>query len=674
MPSRIVPSPFLSLLLLVPALSASAAPLSLPSRLTAALAAHGSHELVAREADDRVMRAKEAASSPKFGTASQWGVAAPSPVARHGGASAVVNEKIYVFGGYTTAFIPQRDSHVYDPATNVWTALPPLPDAITHAQAAVVGTRIYLAGGELGDGSSSNRQLLDRVHMFDTVSRQWTPDALPPLPQLRSSGGFVALGNELHYIAGARPASPEDIDVGDHYVYDLANPGAGWQTRAPFPDPRNHFQAIAFGGRIYVIGGQKRHNLPFPLPDGDPGYAERKTNYAYNPATNAWTQIADLPIPAEWEGISELERSSFTWNGKIVIGGGVRDGSGPLDAQFAYDVASNTWYRWPTLPAKRRSPILQLVNQRVIYGTGGSGDDGLTPDTAMWTNKIRNDSPRVLFVRGANNTGGFGVANTDAERTEHLSSVDDPSTATSNYSWMQLRSLLESEGFVVEERAEPLALEALPTPLSEYAVVVMGSNNAAYAPPSVDAIEGFIRARGGVLFVGDMRFGPTAVAAAASDNHFLSRFGLTVQQGLGTYSLTRTPDFVVPGHPLVLGIDEIKGVPAAAGDTVSPVRLGAVPSGVTLEVFARAEGQVQQLDGNVRPADELDAAALAGSVQGGRFVVLYDRDVFVNEKLKTSASSIVAADNLDFAVNVFDWLAARRDGVLLNDGFEDPVP
>ena len=662
----------LSLCLAAVPASAVAVPVSSlthPSRIAALVTAHGSHELREEDELDRARAKREAknVAQAKFGNASQWAVAAPSPVARHGGASAVVNAKIYVFGGYGadgSNFIPQRDSHVYDPATNVWTPIAPMPDAITHAQAAVIGTRVYLAGGELGDGSQQQRQLLDTVYVYNTATNQWSGTEVPALPQLRSSGGFVALGNELHYIAGTRPGSPEDVDVTDHFMFDVTNPGAGWQTRAPLPDARNHFQAIAHQGRIYVIGGQKRHNIPA----GDPiGYTYLATSFVYFPGTNTWEAIASLPI-----GISELERASFTFNDKIVIGGGVAAGSQPLDESFAYDPGTNLWITWPTLPARRRSPIFQHVNERVIYGTGGGDFDGLRPETAMWTNKIRNDSPRVLFVRGAPNTGGFGVANTDGERNEHLSDVNDHSVTTSNYGWGQLRALLESEGFVVEQVVEPVAFESLT--LSQYSVVVLGSNNSTYAPASVDAIEDFIRARGGVLFVGDMRFGPTAVAAAESDNLFLSRFGLTMHRGLGTYSLTRTPDFVTPAHPVLLGINEIKGTPAAAGDTVSPVRMGTIPTDVALEVLARAEGQVEQIDGTVRAADANDVAALAGSVQGGRFVVFYDRDAFVNEKLATGASSIVAADNLDFAANLFDWLAARRDGVLLSDGFEDPVP
>lgn len=660
--------------------SVIASPLSLsgPTRFAALVTAHGSHELSREDALDAKRAEAKQTPVPKFGSASQWAVAAPSPVARHGGASAVVNQKIYVFGGYGadgSNFIPQRASHVYDPATNAWTALPDMPDAITHAQAAVIGSRIYLGGGELGDGSQQQRVLLSTVHVFNTANNTWS--TIPNLPQLRSSGGFVALGTELHYIAGTRPATGaeiEDVDVGDHFVFDTANPGAGWITRAPLPDPRNHFQAIAHAGRIYVIGGQKRHNIPA----GDPvGYTYLATSYVYNPGSNSWGTIASLPLP-----IAELERSSFTFNDKIVIGGGVTSGSQPLDQSYAYDPDTNAWIRWPTLPAKRRSPILQHVNERVIYGTGGGDFDGLRPETAMWTNKIRSDAPRVLFVRGADRSGGFLMANNDAERTEHLGDVDNHSVATSNFGWGQLRALLESEGFVVEQVIEPLAVADPPTgattgapvpldpaTLSQYAVVVMGSNNATYGPAAVDALEAYIRARGGVLFVADTNFGSTWSDAANSDNAFLTRFGVSMNQEFGAYELTRTPDYVTPAHPIWLGVDAIDG------SGVAPARLGTVPVGVALETLARAEVQTRDNNGSpgtLRPVDANDIAVLAGTVQGGRFVVHFDRDTFVNEKL--SATSLAGLDNLDFAVNVFDWLAARRDGVLLSDGFEDPVP
>ena len=135
-----------------------------PSRLASLVLLHGSHELAQEDAlDTERARSGKNLAAPKFGSASQWAVAAPSPVARHGGASAVVNQKIYVFGGYRSNFIPQTDSHVYDPATNAWSAIAPMPDAVTHAQAAVIGTRVYLGGGELGDGSQQQRELLDSV-------------------------------------------------------------------------------------------------------------------------------------------------------------------------------------------------------------------------------------------------------------------------------------------------------------------------------------------------------------------------------------------------------------------------------------------------------------------------------------------------------------------------------
>ena len=207
--------------------------------------------------------------------------------------------------------------------------------------------------------------------------------------------------------------------------------------------------------------------------------------------------------------------------------------------------------------------------------------------------------------------------------------------------------------------------------LTNYAIVVLGSNNATYGTAAADAIEAFVRGSGGLLVVGDTNFGSTWSDAAASDNAFLSRFGLSFLQEFGTYTLARASgDFATPLHPALLGVDEI------AGETVAPVRLGAVPADLAVSVLARAEVQVRNHDGSpgtLRPADANDIAALAASLERGKIAVFFDRDAFVNEKIEP-ATSLVAGDNLDFAANLFDWLAVRRDGVLLTDGFEEPVP
>ena len=188
--------------------------------------------------------------------------------------------------------------------------------------------------------------------------------------------------------------------------------------------------------------------------------------------------------------------------------------------------------------------------------------------------------PSVLFVRGADRSGGFLEANNDAERTEQLADINNFSTSGGNHGWGELATLLRDNGFDVSQITETLepgntsgqsAGVAVPfdtLDLSVYDSIVLGSNNAAYSPAQVDAIETYVRGGGGVLFISDANFGSDWADASNSDQPFLDRFGLIAHQDRGTYNISRADgEFVVPDHPLFDGINQIDG------EGVTPIRL-----------------------------------------------------------------------------------------------------
>jgi N-acetylneuraminic acid mutarotase len=88
--------------------------------------------------------------------ANRWGEAAPLLKPRSGIAAAVLNGKIYLFGGEA----PQgtfADNDVYDPANNRWQSAPPMPTPRHGLGAATVGDRIFvIAGGPKPGGSLSS--------------------------------------------------------------------------------------------------------------------------------------------------------------------------------------------------------------------------------------------------------------------------------------------------------------------------------------------------------------------------------------------------------------------------------------------------------------------------------------------------------------------------------------
>ena len=123
---------------------------------------------------------------------------------------------------------------------------------------------IYRTGGMAARNRADEKQDLYSmaiVQRFDPQAKRW--DDLSPLPAIRSSHDAAVLGDKL-YVAGGwqlaggtnKPVWPDNA-----LVLDLANPGAGWKE---FPQPfkRRALALAALDSRIYCIGGMDSDNKP----------------------------------------------------------------------------------------------------------------------------------------------------------------------------------------------------------------------------------------------------------------------------------------------------------------------------------------------------------------------------------------------------------------------------
>src|SRR5215472_5952657 len=87
--------------------------------------------------------------------ADKWTKKKFMPVPAHHAALAEYRGKIYVFGGFTAysapgqpgGWLPVDNAWEYDPATDTWKALAPLPTKRGSPLAAVVKDKIYVIGG-----------------------------------------------------------------------------------------------------------------------------------------------------------------------------------------------------------------------------------------------------------------------------------------------------------------------------------------------------------------------------------------------------------------------------------------------------------------------------------------------------------------------------------------------
>ena len=79
-----------------------------------------------------------------------WERLADMPIGKWEPASIVLDDKLYVLGGYESGIRSGKNLHVFDPAAavgGVWTKLQDLPSSITHVNLAPGDTGFWFAGG-----------------------------------------------------------------------------------------------------------------------------------------------------------------------------------------------------------------------------------------------------------------------------------------------------------------------------------------------------------------------------------------------------------------------------------------------------------------------------------------------------------------------------------------------
>jgi N-acetylneuraminic acid mutarotase len=298
-----------------------------------------------------------------------WQQRAPALVDRVEGVSAIVDDKLYTFGGFLDSDLRiAAQVDVYDPVADTWATIGQMPVPTTHLNPIVDGQTVWFAGGFVGDHPGPPTA---NTWKYDVPSNTWA--AGPPLPEPRASGALARAGRNLHYFGGF--LADRDTTVTDHWVLNLDDPLATWEAAAPLPTALGHQSVATLNGLIYIMGGQIRH-------DHDP--IDLMGVYVYDPASDSWSTRASLPTPR-----SHAEPGTFILNGRIVLVGGRNNKilrPTEMNSVVMYDPPTDTWIALPKLPLTRIAPIAQPFGNRIIVTNGGQ----------WWNNPQRNTWSGIL--------------------------------------------------------------------------------------------------------------------------------------------------------------------------------------------------------------------------------------------------------------------------------------
>jgi len=175
-----------------------------------------------------------------------WGQKAnlPVPIGVNGVCS--MDGKIYVTGGATNENIALSSFYSYDPVSDQWKELAEMTvPRGGHISVALDG-RIYVIGG--GDDVNDVNSLITSCEVYDPVSDEWTPIA--PLPKARAWFSGCVMDGEIYIFGGLNRGD----FLGDAYKY---NPEEDrWIRIDDLVSGRTEMAAVSIGRTIYLIGGR----------------------------------------------------------------------------------------------------------------------------------------------------------------------------------------------------------------------------------------------------------------------------------------------------------------------------------------------------------------------------------------------------------------------------------
>jgi N-acetylneuraminic acid mutarotase len=257
-----------------------------------------------------------------------------------------VGGQIYAFGGYVYNTTTYYTCGKYDPSTNTWSSIAPLPTPRIDVAVVACQNKIYVIGGRAAyyhveqsatiNAAVTDDEPLNVNEVYDPATNTWETNTPMPTARYLLQANVV---NDKIYVMGGFTAFNHFTNTSEVYDTDTNV----WTTAASIPNAAPGSTSVVADNKIYLIGGDKTSY-------GSKLYsAPANMNEIYDPATDSWTLGNPLPNAISYASASATTGAMAT-NGIYVIGGYGNNGN-PSDLNQVYDPKTNTWTAGLSRPA-----------------------------------------------------------------------------------------------------------------------------------------------------------------------------------------------------------------------------------------------------------------------------------------------------------------------------------
>ncbi len=588
----------------------------------------------------------------------------PEPMASHG--SARVAHYLHVYGGLMPDRIIDNNAHYVLDLTDLkqgWKKAAPLPIPRNHLAAVSLGGQLYAIGGQFSHDNGNLLKDLSYVHRYDPIADRWT--RITDLPFQRSHfepGTFVTPEGKIVIVGGRSeygvPVGMARVALSNITEFDPRT--QTWQDIGELPFRRLAPSAKALGDELIVSHGSINWFTPVDDAISAPFETTIRKELGVNPKQ----------ISLKLKKGERLEHPVFLWSYGEEI---------PFTIE--QDIDSQEWLSIVNRPASTdpnsRELILDFQTKDLSVGTyqttlefGANNYQGTSLPVEII---VEEQFPKVLYIYG--NVDSTGLKPTEAGYQgfpfEQMRLQDESKVGMIKFA----EAITETGASIVEMYDQEITLTQ--EFLSQFDVIILGSNQKMWSPEEVEAINAWVRAGGGLIGYSDSAFGGhfriVGVAneqGRDSNNLLMTQFGMyffTDQGGAGGDNLVNqwSRDHFIntkDGKPRSLrfrgeGCSPIRILKdweeKQPNDTVyqlAPFQNGG--EGGTVNIYDPDIGfEIQNYD--------IDCAVAVAEIGKGRVVGTFDRNTFWNRGAGTDLSEV---DNRLYIQKLINWVSGQTLG------------
>jgi N-acetylneuraminic acid mutarotase len=230
----------------------------------------------------------------------EWAKSAPFPEPRAGYAAGVVGGKLVIAGGtywdgtegHWTRKRYSARTHAFDPVSQCWERLPDMPMGLGYAASTVVDDKLFVLGGYTGSSVNHN------IFTLGKVGNRYVWSVFGQLSADRVFASAVSVKRLIYLVGGTTSFEAYDTSgtccttktaTNSLLVLDTNFPKKGWWQLAPFPGRGRWLPAVSTDGKsIWLFGGMFQSDSKDPV-----------TNFSevlkYDFARERWSVSPPLP-------------------------------------------------------------------------------------------------------------------------------------------------------------------------------------------------------------------------------------------------------------------------------------------------------------------------------------------------------------------------------------------